>query len=187
MNYACFGMKNVGLRKVEIQNWDHLNIKTISAGPTGGLNCEVPLYCASLYTGLKLFKTFRKSKGLLWAEETLNQGPQERKWAWGPSSSLMKRLVKRICWKILDIIIFFIVVVKIKWMEGVSSSVHGKEKYTVGPVDQLLKKAAGPQQKLPVHTLDWIWSFTRTSRIQKIPFFNLSFRHVFFNANIHFL
>ena len=32
-------------------------------------------------------------------------------------------------------------------------SVHGKEKYAVGPMDQLLRKAAGPQQKLPVHSL----------------------------------
>ena len=34
------------------------------------------------------------------------------------------------------------------------NSVHGKEKYAVGPMDLLLRKAAGPQQKLPVHTLD---------------------------------
>ena len=37
-------MKNVGLRQLVIQNWDHLDIKTISARPVGGLNCEVPLY-----------------------------------------------------------------------------------------------------------------------------------------------
>ena len=37
-------MKNGSLGKVVIQNWDHLDIKTISAGPIGGLNCEVPLY-----------------------------------------------------------------------------------------------------------------------------------------------
>ena len=34
------------------------------------------------------------------------------------------------------------------------SSVHGKKKYAAGHVDQLLRKAAGPQQKLPAHALD---------------------------------
>ena len=33
-------------------------------------------------------------------------------------------------------------------------SVHAKEKYATGPKDQLVKKAASQQQKLPVHTLD---------------------------------
>ena len=43
LNCTHFGMKNVGLGKVVIQNQDHLDIKTISACPIGGLNCEVPL------------------------------------------------------------------------------------------------------------------------------------------------
>ena len=30
------------------------------------------------------------------------------------------------------------------------SSVHGKQKCAAGHMDQLLRKAAGPQQKLPV-------------------------------------
>ena len=33
-------------------------------------------------------------------------------------------------------------------------SVHGKKKSAAGPMDQLFRKAAGPQQELPVHTLD---------------------------------
>ena len=40
------------------------------------------------------------------------------------------------------------------------NSVHGKKKYAAGHMDQLLRKAAGPQQKLPVHNLDWTLSFT---------------------------
>ena len=43
-NFTYFGIKTAGLGKVVIQNWDHLDIKTISASPIGGLNCEVPLY-----------------------------------------------------------------------------------------------------------------------------------------------
>ena len=31
-----------------IQNWDRLDIKTISAGPTGCLDCDVPLYLSLL-------------------------------------------------------------------------------------------------------------------------------------------
>ena len=49
LNFTNFGMKNVDLGKVVIQKWDHLDIKTISAGPTGGLNCEVPLYIKYSY------------------------------------------------------------------------------------------------------------------------------------------
>ena len=33
-------------------------------------------------------------------------------------------------------------------------SVHGKKKFAAGHMDRLLRKAAGPQQKLPVHTQD---------------------------------
>ena len=44
LNFTHFGMKNVGLGKVVIQNWEHLDIKTILASLIGGLNCEVPLY-----------------------------------------------------------------------------------------------------------------------------------------------
>ena len=33
-------------------------------------------------------------------------------------------------------------------------SVHGKKNYAAGHVDRLLQLAAGPQQKLPVHTQD---------------------------------
>ena len=36
---------------------------------------------------------------------------------------------------------------------NIKAIVHGKKKYAAGPIDQLLRKAAGPQQKLPVHTL----------------------------------
>ena len=36
LNFTHFCLKNVGLEKVVIQKWDHLDIKTISAGPTGG-------------------------------------------------------------------------------------------------------------------------------------------------------
>ena len=35
----------------------------------------------------------------------------------------------------------------------VVSSVHGKKKYATGHMDQLLRKAAGPKQVLPVQTL----------------------------------
>ena len=38
---------------------------------------------------------------------------------------------------------------------AVPRSVHGKKKYAAGHMDQQLRKAAGPQQKLPVHTQDW--------------------------------
>ena len=40
-----------------------------------------------------------------------------------------------------------------------ATSVHGKKKYAVGHMDQLLRKAAGPQQKLPIHALDRMLSF----------------------------
>ena len=33
-----------------------------------------------------------------------------------------------------------------------SNSVHGKKKYATGHMDRLLRKAAGPQQMLPVRT-----------------------------------
>ena len=33
-----------------------------------------------------------------------------------------------------------------------SVSVHGKKKCAAGHMDQLLRKAPGPQQKLPVHS-----------------------------------
>ena len=32
-------------------------------------------------------------------------------------------------------------------------NVHGKKKYSAGHMDRLLRKAAGPQQMLPVHAL----------------------------------
>ena len=38
------------------------------------------------------------------------------------------------------------------WLIG--TSVHGKKKYAIGHMNQLLRKAAGPQQTLPVHALD---------------------------------
>ena len=41
LNFTHFSMKNIGLGKAVIQNLDLLDIKTISAGPLGGLNCEV--------------------------------------------------------------------------------------------------------------------------------------------------
>ena len=37
---------------------------------------------------------------------------------------------------------------------AVAFSVHGKKKYAAGPMDQLLRIAAGPQQRLSVHILD---------------------------------
>ena len=46
--YTNFSMKNVGLGKEVFQNWDHLDIKTNSAYPIGGLNCEIPLYFQEL-------------------------------------------------------------------------------------------------------------------------------------------
>ena len=36
-------------------------------------------------------------------------------------------------------------------------------------MDQLHRKAAGPQQKLPVHKLDWTLSFTAPRWAPKIP------------------
>ena len=39
-------------------------------------------------------------------------------------------------------------------------SVHGKKKCPAGHMDQLFWKAAGPKQKLPVHTLDHMLSIT---------------------------
>ena len=39
-------------------------------------------------------------------------------------------------------------------IKGPLSSVHGKKKCAAGHVDQLLRKAAGPLQKLLVHALD---------------------------------
>ena len=33
-------------------------------------------------------------------------------------------------------------------------SVHSKKKQAAGHMDQLLRKAAGPQQKSPIHTLN---------------------------------
>ena len=48
LNFTYVGMKNVRLGKVVIQNWDHPDIKTISASPIGGLNCEVPLFIENI-------------------------------------------------------------------------------------------------------------------------------------------
>ena len=44
IDYTQFGMKNVSLEKVVIQNGDHLDIKTISDCSKGGLNGKVPLH-----------------------------------------------------------------------------------------------------------------------------------------------
>ena len=38
--------------------------------------------------------------------------------------------------------------------EHTAVSVHGKKKYAAGHMDHLLRKAVGPQQKLPVHSID---------------------------------
>ena len=39
-----FLYEKVGLGKLVIQNWDHLDSKTILASSIGCLNCDVPLY-----------------------------------------------------------------------------------------------------------------------------------------------
>ena len=54
-----------------------------------------------------------------------------------------------------------------------TSTVHGKKKSAAGPMDQLLRKAAGPQQKLLSHTLNRMLSFTfkLSSRQDKIILF----------------
>ena len=59
---------------------------------------------------------------------------------------------------------YYDVLSSVKWRGGQISpvviSVHGKKKYAAGHMDRLLRKAAGPQQRLPVHTLDQVLSFT---------------------------
>ena len=44
-------------------------------------------------------------------------------------------------------------------LSDIKAIVHGKKKYAAGPMDQLLRKAAGPQQKQPVRTLEGLLSF----------------------------
>ena len=47
-------MRNLGFTGVEIQNWDHLDIKTISDSSIGDLNCEVPLYAEKQQNAIAL-------------------------------------------------------------------------------------------------------------------------------------
>ena len=51
---------------------------------------------------------------------------------------------------------------------GEPASVHGKKKYAVGHMDQLLRKDAGPHQKLPVGTLDQMLSFTESLQGERV-------------------
>ena len=45
-----FGWKTSIFGKIVIQNWDHLHIKSFSAGPIVGFNCEVLLYITTWTT-----------------------------------------------------------------------------------------------------------------------------------------
>ena len=63
-SYTSLGMKNVGREKVVIQDWDHLDIKTISDCPIGGLNCEVPLYDIFVETNIKI----KSDLGTTWGD-----------------------------------------------------------------------------------------------------------------------
>ena len=67
-------MKNVGLGEVVTHKWDHLDIKTTSAGPTGGRNFEVPLY--SRKSTLDILRSFNIQVILSFNPSNINKSYQ---------------------------------------------------------------------------------------------------------------